>query len=450
MSPRMLSQLLLFAFGIAAVPPAAPPPAVPPPGVPLPATPPGFPPQLANTPGVMTRECWERGITSLAGFAGILSDTSATSQSDRIVGIDYPGTDFAPFSISTNFACRMTAEFNVGVSGNYTFFSGSDDGSSISIDGQTVVDNDGLHFYVRSSLRPPALGPRRPGCSAGDPSPRPVRTCAAGRVCWDGLSAGRPAPLLRSALLPVWWRRLVGRVVACPRIGQEGGVSALSVHRVVASSVAADATVASTVATIPACASAAAPAELPTVAASATTSPSFAALACLAAASVALAITTAAAPSAVAAPTVAAATPDSPTPDASSAVAGAASGVASSLPRLGRGLAAERRAVGGRGRQPKVPFGSCAGERQSPRHGACELHLQPNWLPGIASGALHLAVGPIDPDRHGAAAALLHSGIRYLRGEHDRLRSCATGPSHRALGVRGAAAYEQLGALRHS
>jgi len=44
-----------------------------------------------------------------------------------------------------NFGFRFTANLTLSQAGTYTFFTTSDDGSQLFIDGQMVVDNDGLH-----------------------------------------------------------------------------------------------------------------------------------------------------------------------------------------------------------------------------------------------------------------------------------------------------------------
>ena len=44
-----------------------------------------------------------------------------------------------------NFGFRFTANFNLSQAGNYTFYTTSDDGSQLFINGQMVVDNDGTH-----------------------------------------------------------------------------------------------------------------------------------------------------------------------------------------------------------------------------------------------------------------------------------------------------------------
>ncbi|MFH1732075.1 MAG: FN3 associated domain-containing protein, partial [Planctomycetota bacterium] len=49
------------------------------------------------------------------------------------------------------FAFRFTGYLDVQTAGRYTFHLGSDDGSRLAVDGKVVVDNDGLHGFVRRS-----------------------------------------------------------------------------------------------------------------------------------------------------------------------------------------------------------------------------------------------------------------------------------------------------------
>jgi len=50
-----------------------------------------------------------------------------------------------------DFAFRFRAYLRVGLAGNYTFYTSSDDGSQLLIDGGLVVDNDGLHAAIEES-----------------------------------------------------------------------------------------------------------------------------------------------------------------------------------------------------------------------------------------------------------------------------------------------------------
>jgi hypothetical protein len=53
--------------------------------------------------------------------------------------------DITPRLRDTNFGMDFTGYINLAAAGDYTFFTSSDDGSKLYIDGQQVVDNDGNH-----------------------------------------------------------------------------------------------------------------------------------------------------------------------------------------------------------------------------------------------------------------------------------------------------------------
>ena len=48
---------------------------------------------------------------------------------------------FSPFSLTQDFACKVLAYFAVSSGGQATFYSASDDGSRVFIDGSLVVNN---------------------------------------------------------------------------------------------------------------------------------------------------------------------------------------------------------------------------------------------------------------------------------------------------------------------
>jgi hypothetical protein len=50
-----------------------------------------------------------------------------------------------------NFGFRFSGQINIATTGNYTFYTTSDDGSQLFIDGAMVVDNDGTHGMVEQS-----------------------------------------------------------------------------------------------------------------------------------------------------------------------------------------------------------------------------------------------------------------------------------------------------------
>ncbi len=53
--------------------------------------------------------------------------------------------DLSVSPVNNNFAVRFIGTIELAEAGEYTFYVSSDDGSRVSIDGQLVVDNDGLH-----------------------------------------------------------------------------------------------------------------------------------------------------------------------------------------------------------------------------------------------------------------------------------------------------------------
>jgi azurin len=63
----------------------------------------------------------------------------------RAFGKDVPG------SRGDSFALKLTAWLDAPETGEYTFYTSSDDGSRLYIDGQQVVDNDGTHGVVERS-----------------------------------------------------------------------------------------------------------------------------------------------------------------------------------------------------------------------------------------------------------------------------------------------------------
>jgi len=61
------------------------------------------------------------------------------------------GLTLAPRRNHNKFGFRFTGYLDVRTAGRYTFHLGSDDGSRLTVDGKVVVDNDGLHSFVRRS-----------------------------------------------------------------------------------------------------------------------------------------------------------------------------------------------------------------------------------------------------------------------------------------------------------
>ena len=61
--------------------------------------------------------------------------------------------EFAGCGLSDHFCIRWTGLIRVPADGEYTFFTNSDDGSTLWIDGKLVVDNGGLHALEERSGR---------------------------------------------------------------------------------------------------------------------------------------------------------------------------------------------------------------------------------------------------------------------------------------------------------
>ncbi|MBN1411102.1 MAG: discoidin domain-containing protein, partial [Spirochaetales bacterium] len=59
--------------------------------------------------------------------------------------------DITVRNVDDYFGFRFTANINITAAGTYTFYTTSDDGSNLYIDGQQIVNNDGLHGAVEQS-----------------------------------------------------------------------------------------------------------------------------------------------------------------------------------------------------------------------------------------------------------------------------------------------------------
>ena len=104
---------------------------------------------LAQVPGT-TYEYWSAppaGNNLGTGFP-----TTAPNATGFLSGydVDQAALNFGNTGLN-NFTVRFTSEFDVTTGGTYTFWSGSDDGSRLYIDGNLVVNNDGAHSYAELS-----------------------------------------------------------------------------------------------------------------------------------------------------------------------------------------------------------------------------------------------------------------------------------------------------------
>ncbi|MCM0593810.1 MAG: CARDB domain-containing protein [Gloeotrichia echinulata DEX184] len=66
--------------------------------------------------------------------------------------VDFSGDNFAGIpGLADTFGVRWTGKINITTPGNVTFFTASDDGSRLYVDGQLVVNNDGIHGFTERS-----------------------------------------------------------------------------------------------------------------------------------------------------------------------------------------------------------------------------------------------------------------------------------------------------------
>ena len=104
---------------------------------------------LAQVPGT-TYEYW--GAPPAGNNLGTGFPTTAPTGTGTLSGYD---VDQAAISSGdtdlNNFTVRFTSQFDVTTAGTYAFWSGSDDGSRLYIDGALVVNNDGAHSYAEVS-----------------------------------------------------------------------------------------------------------------------------------------------------------------------------------------------------------------------------------------------------------------------------------------------------------
>lgn len=70
---------------------------------------------------------------------------------DRQVAFEHTSATFPGTEMSDHFYVRWTGKIRIARDGKYTFFTESDDGSRLWIDGKILVDNGGLHAMEEKS-----------------------------------------------------------------------------------------------------------------------------------------------------------------------------------------------------------------------------------------------------------------------------------------------------------
>lgn len=94
----------------------------------------------ARAPGVRT--------SIYDGTFTFLPDFSTLTPAEELLSATF---DITPRTATDNFAYVFEGTIDLDAEGPYTFFTTSDDGSKLLIDGNVVVDNDGLHGPVEQS-----------------------------------------------------------------------------------------------------------------------------------------------------------------------------------------------------------------------------------------------------------------------------------------------------------
>ncbi|HSN84642.1 MAG TPA: PQQ-dependent sugar dehydrogenase, partial [Polyangiales bacterium] len=109
---------------------------------------------LAEQPGVELMSEWILRVDSSAAQSGVHYDYFEASPIDSLADLDVltpvrtsttSGFDISVRDRDDDFGFRFTAWLRVQTGGSYTFFTNSDDGSQLFINGALVVDNGGLH-----------------------------------------------------------------------------------------------------------------------------------------------------------------------------------------------------------------------------------------------------------------------------------------------------------------
>ena len=115
---------------------------------------------VAHTGRGIFCEYWEVPITVNPGVTGrniaaplsALPDfTNTLVVTHPIYGVVVANLDLPPRRRDTNYFLRFTGHLNVPTNGSYTFYLNSDDGSKLWLDGNLVVNNDGVHDVAEVS-----------------------------------------------------------------------------------------------------------------------------------------------------------------------------------------------------------------------------------------------------------------------------------------------------------
>lgn len=90
--------------------------------------------------------------TELMDFPNIAAEKKPNiTKVDRVINIPHADQGFNDTSLTDQFYIRWTGAIKIEKDGKYTFFTESDDGSRLAIDGKPVVENGGQHGMIEKS-----------------------------------------------------------------------------------------------------------------------------------------------------------------------------------------------------------------------------------------------------------------------------------------------------------
>lgn len=105
-----------------------------------------------ETASGLVGEYWQMDATDLMPDAALIQDfptitdqKPALSRADATINLETSVDALPGTGLADNYYIRWTGKIRIAKEGQYTFYTESDDGSRLSIDGQAVVSNGGLH-----------------------------------------------------------------------------------------------------------------------------------------------------------------------------------------------------------------------------------------------------------------------------------------------------------------
>ena len=105
---------------------------------------------LSQVPGV-TYQFWDTVPTGNNLLTGFPTTAPNLTGFQATYDVDGPALLFGGTSPLDNFTVRFSSEIEITTGGTYTFYSGSDDGSIVRVNGVVVVNNDGAHSFQERS-----------------------------------------------------------------------------------------------------------------------------------------------------------------------------------------------------------------------------------------------------------------------------------------------------------